>query len=111
MCGNEDFGTVLKSEDFDTSFDMAPNYQIDEWKDLKNYIIVDKKSPQAKAIYQCSLCEKTMNHAEATLRHLESKHFRDAFTHACPVCENTFETKAILNKHKQKEHKIKSEST
>jgi len=105
-CGDVVFGTVVKSENFDTSHDMAPNYQIDEWQDLKNYVIVDKKSPRAKAIYKCSLCEKIMNHAEAMIRHIESKHFRDAFTHPCPVCENTFETRAILNSHKQKEHKI-----
>ena len=104
-CGDENFGTLVKSEECETSFDKAPKFQIDDWKDLKNYAIVHKKSPRAKAIYKCSLCEKIMNHSNAMIRHIESKHFRGAFTHTCPVCEKTFETRAILNWHQQQEHK------
>ena len=109
--GDGNFGTLVKSEECDTSFEKAPKFQIDDWKDLKNYAIVHKKSPRAKAIYKCSLCEKIMNHSNAMIRHIESKHFRGAFTHTCPVCEKTFETRAILNWHQQQEHKTKSEST
>ena len=83
---------------------------------MKNYVVVVQKGKcgginRAKSIYKCSLCEKIMNHAEAMMTHIESVHFRDALTHTCKVCEKTFETRAILNYHKQKEHKIKSEST
>jgi len=113
-----DSGTLVKSEEFDTSNDkVAPNHQISEWNDLRNYVVVVQKGKdsgknnRAKPIFKCSLCEKIMNHAEAMIRHIESVHFRDAFTHICQVCEKTFETRAILNYHKQKEHKIKSEST
>ena len=96
---------------------MAPNHQVSEWNALRNYVVVVQKGKDsgknngAKPIFKCSLCEKIMNHAEAMIRHIESVHFRDAFTHICQVCEKTFETRAILNYHKQKEHKIKSEST
>jgi len=110
--GDEDFGTLVKSEECDSSFDKTlNNCQIDDWKDLKNYATVHKESPRAKAIYKCSLCEKIMNHSEAMIRHIESKHFRGAFTHTCPVCQKTFETRAMLNWHQQREHKIKSDST
>ena len=113
-CG--DSGTLVKSEEFDTSFDtVATDHQISEWKDLKNYVVVVQKGKcggnRAKSIYKCSLCERIMNHAEAMMTHIESVHFRDAFTHICQICERTFETRASLNYHKQKEHKIKSDST
>ena len=112
MRGDKDFGTLVKSEECDSSFDKAPNnYQMDDWKDLKNYATVHKESPRAKAIYKCSLCEKIMNHSEAMIRHIESKHFRGAFTHTCPACQKTCETRAMLNWHQQREHKIKSDST
>jgi len=109
-CG--DSQTLVKSEEFD----VAPNCQIDEWKDLKNYVVVQKgksggsNQRRAKSLYKCSLCEKIMNHIEAMMIHIESKHFRDALTHTCQVCGKTFETRAIMNWHKQKEHKSKSEN-
>ena len=109
-CGNSE--TLVKSEEFD----VAPNYQIEEWKDLKNYVVVQKgqsggsNQGRAKSLYKCSLCEKIMNQPEAMMIHIESKHFRDALTHSCQECEKTFETRAIMNWHKQREHKIKSEN-
>ena len=102
--------------DTGTSATVAHNFQIEEWKDLKKYVTVVKsvrgvgKDVYKSVVqYKCSLCERTMNHNEAMMRHIESEHFRNAFTHICPVCGKTFETKAILSWHKQKEHKVKFE--
>ena len=95
-----------------TSATVAHNFQIEEWKDLKKYInVVKSVCGVGKAMYKCSLCEMTMNHNSMStmMSHIESKHFRDAFTHICPVCGKTFDTKAILSWHKQKEHKVKFE--
>ena len=61
---------------------VAHNFQIEEWKDLKKYITVDKSvCGVGKAMYKCSLCEVTMNHNSMStmMSHVESKHFRDAF--------------------------------
>jgi len=38
------------------------------------------------------------------IAHIEAKHFRQAFIHPCPMCGETFETKAILNNHIKKNH-------
>ena len=103
--------------DTGTSATVAHNFQIEEWKDLKKYVTVVKSiHGVGKAVhnsvvqYKCSLCKRTMNHIENMMRHIESEHFRGAFSHICPVCGKTFDTKSILSCHKQKEHKVKLES-
>ena len=85
---------------------------VTEWKDLKKYATVVQRGARGsgeKTVYKCSLCGKMMRHGqiEAMMGHIESKHFRGIINHTCPVCENYFDTKSILNQHKSKEHAVR----
>jgi len=74
-----------------------------EWEHLEKYVIVkrDLESGGRKS-FQCSLCGKVMD--RSLMIHIEAKHFRQAFTHTCDVCQEIFKTKAILMSHIKKIH-------
>ena len=108
---NEDCATLVKSEemkmmtadDSRQGQDQVPG----EWADLEKYVIVKRGHENGgRRSYQCSLCGKVMTKSRTlTMAHVESKHFRELFTHTCDVCQKTFKTKAILTSHIKRIHK------
>merc|ERR1719357_838065 len=87
---------------------------VEKWEDLENYAFVINTNDQRAGhhILGCSICgkvveEKWKGKKRAMVRmmsHIEDKHFRQAFSHPCAVCEETFRSKAILKNQMKKNH-------
>ena len=55
--------------------------------------------------WQCTLCEKECTQKNNLVKHIESVHFPDSFTHKCKYCGQTFSNKNKMYMHVQKIHK------
>jgi len=63
-------------------------------EDLKQYIVTGEKGPS------CGLCNSFSHHSRTNvLRHIESKHFPDAFLYQCTGCGAAKKTKTALERH------------
>ena len=109
MNENHSIEEKVKSEDL-TNEDLLP--VVEKWEDLGNYVLAINVKDQ-KAGYHakgCSICGRVMEASgrkkalHRMIAHIEAKHFRQAFTHPCAMCGETFNTKAILNNHIKKNH-------
>ena len=89
--------------------------EIKDWEDLKRFAIVIKNGKYGSGEhrdYQCSLCGKLAKGGSKhgarlydILSHIECKHFKDAFTHTCDICQESFNTKGSLKAHNRRMHK------
>jgi len=87
---------------------------VKKWEDLENYAFVINTNEQRAGhhILGCSICGKVVEEKlwrkkramGRMMSHIEDKRFRQAFTHPCAVCEETFHSKAILNNRMKKKH-------
>ena len=95
----------VKSENCEDNQD--PNGEVKDWEDLRKFVI----NKYGGRRYQCSLCGKLNSNTRLgpshLLNHIESMHFRNVFTHTCSICQESFETKSILNQHRFKAHTFK----
>ena len=55
--------------------------------------------------WQCTICGKESAQKVNLVKHVESVHFPDSFSHGCKYCGQTFNTKDKLYKHVQRYHK------
>ena len=104
----------MKNEQTAAMADQDLVQEVEKWEDLENYAFVINTDEQRAGhhILGCSICgkvveEKWKGKKRAMVRmmsHIEDKHFRQAFTHPCAVCEETFHSKAILENHMKKKH-------
>ena len=112
MNENHSIEKKVKSEDFSmvANEDLLP--VVEKWEDLENYVLAINIKDQ-KAGYHakgCKICGRVMEASgkkkalDRMIAHIEAKHFRQAFTHPCAICGETFKTKAILNNHVKKNH-------
>ena len=83
---------------------------VEKWEDLENYAIV-LHSKTGHCRIGCSICGKVMEGRKGKrvmlgrmIAHIEAKHFRQAFSHHCAMCEGIFKTRAILKSHIKKNH-------
>ena len=87
---------------------------LEKWENLENYAFVVNTNDQRAGhhILGCSICGKVVEEKwngrkramGRMMSHIEDKHFRQAFTHPCAVCEETFHSMAILQNHMKKNH-------
>ena len=84
---------------------------VEKWEDLENYAIVLNVKTGGHCRIGCSICGKVMDGKKGKkgmlglmIAHIEAKHFRQAFSHHCAMCEGTFKTRAILKSHIKKNH-------
>ena len=84
---------------------------VTEYKDLEKFIIKSKGSEgnDQKALYECSLCDKTNQMKRDMMSHVESAHFSGRFTHSCEICGKFYKTRGSLKQHTWVYHK-KSET-
>ena len=93
------------------SEDSEANHEIKDWEDLKRFAIVIEKGKHGSGehrSYQCSLCGKIAKgrgKLASIMSHIECKHFKNAFTHKCDICQESYKTKGILKSHKKSMHK------
>jgi len=85
---------------------------VEKWEDLENYVLSINIKDQRAGYHAkgCSICGRVMEAMgkkkalDRMIAHIEAKHFRQAFIHPCPMCGETYKTKAILNNHIKKNH-------
>ena len=85
-------------------------HEITDWEDLKRFAIVKKGKHGSgeHRSYQCSLCGKIgkgRGSLANIMSHIECKHFKNAFTHKCDICQESFNTRGILKSHTRSMHK------
>ena len=112
MNENHSIEEEVKSEDLTMAANENLLPVVEKWEDLENYVLAisikdQKAGHHAKG---CSICGRVMEASgkkkalDRMIAHIEAKHFRQAFIHSCPMCGETFKTKAILNNHIKKNH-------
>jgi len=66
-------------------------------EDLKQYIVMGERGPS------CGFCHTFSHHSKTNvLRHIESKHFPNAFLYQCTSCGVAKQTKTALERHMSK---------
>jgi len=66
-------------------------------EDLKQYIVIGERGPS------CGVCHTFSHHSKTNvLRHIESKHFPNAFLYQCTSCGVAKQTKTALKRHMSK---------
>ena len=66
-------------------------------EDLKQYIVIGERGPS------CGVCHTFSHHSKTNvLRHIESKHFPNAFLYQCTSCGVAKQTKTALERHMSK---------
>ena len=107
----EDSETTIKSEEPQsyTDFDGPKNHMIEEWEDLRKYVIsISEKEASGKVVrsHKCSLCGKILSRSNAwhMMAHVESMHFKGALVHTCSICQKVCVTKYSLVTHKKAKH-------
>ena len=91
----------------DADFDGPQNQMIEEWDDLRRYVIsTSEKETSGKVVrsHKCSLCGTQGTHVWYMMAHVESMHFKGALVHTCPICQKACVTKHSLNTHKRAKH-------
>jgi len=73
--------------------------------DLQDYI--SKVSNDYGTMFSCTLCGKQNNQKGNLMKHVESVHFPNSFSHQCKYCNQTFYAKNNLYVHVSKFHKNK----
>jgi len=81
----------------DSSKGIVPGSQ-DHMSSLHDYI---SKSEQTSS-WQCTICGKECTQKVNLIKHVETVHFPDSFTHECKYCGETFNTKNKLYHHVRK---------
>ena len=112
MNENNSIEEKVKSEDLTMAANDNLPPVVEKWEDLKNYVLAINTKDQRAGYHAkgCSICGRVMEAMgkkkalDRMIAHIEAKHFRQAFIHPCPMCGETFETKAILNNHIKKNH-------
>jgi len=77
----------------------------DDRVDLQDYII--KVTNFGSDKFSCTLCGKENNQKGNLVRHVESVHFPNKFTHECKYCNQIFSAKSSLYTHISNKHKNK----
>jgi len=77
----------------------------DEKFDLQDYIM--KVNSIGGDRFSCTLCGKENNQKGNLVRHVESVHFPNKFTHQCKYCNQIFSAKSSLYTHISNKHKNK----
>jgi len=97
-------------EPYVKSEDSEAFHELKDWEDLKRFVNVEKgkRGSGEYRSYQCSLCgkfAKGRGKLASIMSHIECKHFKNAFTHKCYICQESFKTKGILKSHNKSMHK------
>jgi len=107
--------TMVKSKEpqSDADIDGTQDHKIEEWEDLRRYVISAywrDSSGQEVRRQKCSLCGKisSRGHMWEMMAHVENIHFKGALTHTCSICQKACVTKQSLVKHKKTKHKCKT---
>ena len=112
MNENHSIEEKVNSEDLTMAANENLPAVVEKWEDLENYVLAINMKDQKAGHHAkgCSICGRVIEAMgkkkalDRMIAHIEAKHFRQAFTHPCGMCGETFKTKAILNNHIKKNH-------
>jgi len=74
-------------------------------EDFDKYILKELNENGHGYLHKCGICLQFSNKSSGHVRnHLESKHFPNTFSYACPFCDMVLGTRKALEVHRQRKH-------
>ena len=88
---------------------LLPGHSFQDPSELLQFV-AKETSDLGKTKYVCTLCNKFSHLYRTNVRnHVESKHFPNVFSYECEHCGESFSSKSIVQQHRHKMHKPKSQ--
>jgi len=103
--GYEDDGYQYQGQQDIGQYSEGQSRGFEENFDLQDYIM--RVNDFGSDRFSCTLCGKENNQKGNLVRHVESVHFPNKFTHQCKYCDQTFSAKSSLYTHISNKHKNK----
>jgi len=108
----EDYGEYEVQQEYGDNMgvDMANKGQSFQDPSELLQFVTKETSDFGKTKYVCTLCNKFSHLYRTNVRnHVESKHFPNVFSYECEHCGESFPSKSIVQQHRHKMHKPKSQ--